>query len=62
MNADAPLDLSSRQLRAVMAVAEYRSFIAAASFLEIPQPALCATVSGSPSFPPANAHPRPIDA
>jgi DNA-binding transcriptional LysR family regulator len=33
-------DLSSRQLRAVLAVDEYRSFIAAAAFLKISQPAL----------------------
>jgi DNA-binding transcriptional LysR family regulator len=33
-------NLSSRQLRAVLAVDEYRSFIAAAAFLKISQPAL----------------------
>ena len=33
-------DLSSRQLRAVLAVAEYRSFVAAASSLKMSQPAL----------------------
>src|SRR5215831_9405213 len=33
-------DLSARQLHAVLAVAEYRSFIAAAAFLQTSQPAL----------------------
>jgi DNA-binding transcriptional LysR family regulator len=33
-------DVNSRQLRAVLAVAEYRSFIAAAAYLQISQPAL----------------------
>jgi DNA-binding transcriptional LysR family regulator len=36
--------LSSRQLRAVLAVAEYRSFVAAASSLKMSQPALTRTV------------------
>jgi DNA-binding transcriptional LysR family regulator len=36
--------LSSRQLNAVLAVAEYRSFIAAASFLKLSQPALTRTI------------------
>jgi len=43
-NSDSTPDLSSRQLRAVLAVAEYRSFIAAASFLGISQPALTRTI------------------
>ncbi len=33
-------DLSSNELRAVVAVAEYRSFVAAAASLKISQPAL----------------------
>lgn len=37
-------DLSSRQLRAVLAVAECRSFIAAAAFLKLSQPALTRTI------------------
>jgi DNA-binding transcriptional LysR family regulator len=37
-------DLSSRQLRAVLAVAENRSFIAAAAALKISQPALTRTI------------------
>jgi DNA-binding transcriptional LysR family regulator len=37
-------DLSSRQLRAVVAVAEHRSFIAAAAALRISQPALTRTI------------------
>jgi DNA-binding transcriptional LysR family regulator len=37
-------DVNSRQLRAVLAVAEYRSFIAAAASLGISQPALTLTV------------------
>jgi DNA-binding transcriptional LysR family regulator len=37
-------DLSSRQLRAVLALAEYRSFVAAASSLKISQPALTRTI------------------
>jgi len=36
--------LSSRQLKAVLAVAEYRSFVAAASFLKLSQPALTRTI------------------
>jgi DNA-binding transcriptional LysR family regulator len=40
---DAP-DLSARQLRAVLAVAENRSFIAAAAALRISQPALTRTI------------------
>lgn len=36
--------LSSRQLNAVLAVAEYRSFVAAASFLKLSQPALTRTI------------------
>ncbi len=39
-----PPDVSARQLRAVLAVAEYRSFIAAAAFLKISQPALTRTI------------------
>jgi DNA-binding transcriptional LysR family regulator len=38
------LDVNSRQLRAVLAVAEYRSFIAAAAFLKTSQPALTRTI------------------
>jgi DNA-binding transcriptional LysR family regulator len=41
---DALPDLNARQLRAVLAVAEYRSFIAAASALNISQPALTRTI------------------
>jgi DNA-binding transcriptional LysR family regulator len=37
-------EVNSRQLRAVLAVAEYRSFIAAASFLKTSQPALTRTI------------------
>ncbi len=37
-------DLSSRQLQAVLALAEYRSFVAAASSLKISQPALTRTI------------------
>src|SRR3954464_8093909 len=37
-------DLSSRQLQAVLAVATYRSFVAAASSLKISQPALTRTI------------------
>jgi DNA-binding transcriptional LysR family regulator len=37
-------NLSSRQLRAVLAVAEYRSFVAAAVALKVPQPALTRTI------------------
>src|SRR4030095_16919565 len=37
-------DLSARQLHAVLAVAEYRSFIAAAAFLKTSQPALTRTI------------------
>ena len=37
-------DLTARQLHAVLAVAEYNSFIAAASFLNTSQPALTRTV------------------
>jgi DNA-binding transcriptional LysR family regulator len=44
MRAPAFPDVSSRQLRAVLAVAEYRSFIAAAAFLNTSQPALSRTI------------------
>jgi DNA-binding transcriptional LysR family regulator len=37
-------DLSARQLRAVLAVAEYTSFIAAAAYLKTSQPALTRTI------------------
>ena len=37
-------EVNSRQLRAVLAVAEYRSFIAAAAFLKTSQPALTRTI------------------
>lgn len=37
-------DLSSRQLQAVLALAQYRSFVAAASSLKISQPALTRTI------------------
>lgn len=37
-------DLSTRQIQAVLAVAEYRSFIAAAAYLRISQPALTRTI------------------
>ena len=37
-------DLHSRQLRAVLAVAEYRSFVAAAAALKVSQPALTRTI------------------
>jgi DNA-binding transcriptional LysR family regulator len=37
-------DINSRQLRAILAVAEYRSFIAAAAFLKTSQPALTRTI------------------
>jgi DNA-binding transcriptional LysR family regulator len=39
-----PPDFSSRHLRAVLAIAEYRSFIAAAAFLQVSQPALTRTI------------------
>lgn len=41
---DAVPDLNSRQLRAVLAVAEYRSFVAAAAALKASQPALTRTI------------------
>jgi DNA-binding transcriptional LysR family regulator len=44
MTANALPDFSLRQLRAVLAVAEYRSFIAAAASLKISQPALTRTI------------------
>jgi DNA-binding transcriptional LysR family regulator len=44
MTLDTPPDLSSRQLRAVLALVEYRSFIAAAAFLKVSQPALTRTI------------------
>jgi DNA-binding transcriptional LysR family regulator len=44
MNNETVPDLSARQLRAVLAVAEYRSFIAAAAWLKISQPALTRTI------------------
>ena len=37
-------DLTARQLYAVLAVAEYSSFIAAAAFLKTSQPALTRTI------------------
>jgi DNA-binding transcriptional LysR family regulator len=37
-------DLSARHLHAVLAVAEYNSFIAAAAFLKTSQPALTRTI------------------
>jgi DNA-binding transcriptional LysR family regulator len=37
-------DIDARQLRAVLAVAEYRSFIAAAAYLKTSQPALTRTI------------------
>jgi LysR family transcriptional regulator, carnitine catabolism transcriptional activator len=54
-------NLSSRQLRAVLAVAEYRSFVAAASALKISQPALTRAIQQIeielevPLFPAARA-------
>ena len=44
MQASSLPDINSRQLRAVLAVAEYRSFIAAAAFLKTSQPALTRTI------------------
>jgi DNA-binding transcriptional LysR family regulator len=44
MTLEMPPDLSSRQLRAVLALVEYRSFIAAAAFLRVSQPALTRTI------------------
>lgn len=44
MKADPSLDLSARHLRAVLALTENRSFIAAAAHLEISQPALTRTI------------------
>ena len=44
MQASSLPDVNSRQLRAVLAVAEYRSFIAAAAFLKTSQPALTRTI------------------
>ena len=43
MRANVP-DLTARQLHAVLAVAEYNSFIAAAAFLKTSQPALTRTI------------------
>jgi Bacterial regulatory helix-turn-helix protein, lysR family len=40
----APTDVNSRQLRAAVAVAQYRSFIAAAADLGISQPALTLSI------------------
>ena len=37
-------DLTARQLHAVLAVADYNSFIAAAAFLKTSQPALTRTI------------------
>ena len=37
-------NLNARQLRAVLAIAEYRSFIAAAAYLKVSQPALTRTI------------------
>jgi DNA-binding transcriptional LysR family regulator len=44
MKRDQSLDLSARHLRAVLAIAEHRSFIAAAVQLRISQPALTRTI------------------
>ena len=44
MQASSLPEVNSRQLRAVLAVAEYRSFIAAAAFLKTSQPALTRTI------------------
>ena len=44
MRASSFPDVTARQLRAVLAVAEYRSFIAAAAFLKTSQPALTRTI------------------
>ena len=44
MQASSSPEVNSRQLRAVLAVAEYRSFIAAAAFLKTSQPALTRTI------------------
>jgi DNA-binding transcriptional LysR family regulator len=44
MKADQSLDLSARHLRAVLAITENRSFIAAAAHLRISQPALTRTI------------------
>ena len=44
MKVDRSLDLSARHLRAVLAIAENRSFIAAAAQLEVSQPALTRTI------------------
>jgi DNA-binding transcriptional LysR family regulator len=44
MTRDRLPSLGSRQLKAVLAVAEYRSFVAAASFLRLSQPALTRTI------------------
>ena len=44
MQANSSPEVNSRQLRAVLAVAEYRSFIAAAAFLKTSQPALTRTI------------------
>ena len=41
---DAFPDLHTRQLRAVLALAEYRSFVAAAAGLKVSQPALTRTI------------------
>ncbi len=44
MGFDNSPDLSARHLKAVLAVVEYRSFIAAAAFLKVSQPALTRTI------------------
>jgi len=49
MLAPALPDVNSRQLRSVLAVAEYRSFIAAAAFLKTSQPALTRTIKQTES-------------
>jgi DNA-binding transcriptional LysR family regulator len=55
-------DISSRQLRAVVAVAQYRSFIAAATALKLSQPAITRTIKqveaelGAPLFVRSTRH------
>jgi DNA-binding transcriptional LysR family regulator len=61
-------DLSSRQLQAVLALAKYRSFVAAASSLKISQPALTRTIKlievelGVPLFSRSTRHVTVTDA
>jgi DNA-binding transcriptional LysR family regulator len=54
-------EVNSRQLRAVLAVAEYRSFIAAAAFLKTSQPALTRTIKQIEAILGAHFSPAALD-